>query len=162
MSDRTPVQLQILDCPLQQAQAVIDLIDHVGLHLEFVDDRQPANDQLGLGLSYMNNELVCGSAAEIAEALQQAAPDASWELWENPDRTSLGDLYRFTPALGLWSAACSAEGNALFTSTQILGLVDNDGFSRTRLETKLGIPHAEALQYLATRNHGVVLSPSKV
>ncbi|MFC4048371.1 DUF3145 family protein [Actinomadura syzygii] len=159
MSDRTPVQLRILDCPIEQAQAVIDVIEQTGLHLEHVEDGQPADDQLGLGLIYMDNAVVCGSAAKIANALHQAASGASWEVWEDPEQTWLGDLYRFTPALGLWSADCNSVGDPLFTSAQALGLID-ERLPRARLETKLGIPHAEALRELATRNDGIVLSPS--
>ncbi|MFC4048373.1 hypothetical protein ACFOY4_01645 [Actinomadura syzygii] len=43
MPDRTRVQMQILDRSREQAQAAIDTVEQIGLHLEHVEDGQPAS-----------------------------------------------------------------------------------------------------------------------
>lgn len=154
MSDRTPLQLQILDCPLSQVQAVIDLVDQMGLHLEHVSDGQAADDHLGLGLTYMNDQTRCGSAQEIAQHLQQVAPDASWQVWEDPKYEWLGTLFRFTPALGLFAANCDAAGTPVFTDERVLELHESP-----ELLAELGMNHIDALRALEESNDGVVLPP---
>lgn len=158
MSDRTRLHLRILDCPLDQVRAVLDVIEKHRLHMEYDDEDHPAPDQLGLGLSYMDNEVVCGSAEQIATQLQQSAPGASWEVWEAPMFDWLGDLYRFTPELGLWTAECSSEGDALFTTEQVIKLAGDQSLSGDELATKLGITHEAALRDRTRRNEGIVLT----
>lgn len=159
MSDRTHIQLRVLDCPLDQAQAVIDLIDQENLGLEFVEDDQPSTNQLGLGLAYINDEITCGSADLIAKHLQEIAPGASWEVWEDPAYSWLGTLIRFTPDLGVFTADCDVDGVPYFTDQQVLDFVDENMLSN-QLKTRLGRNHAVVLNDLADDNDGRVLSPA--
>ncbi|WP_181273658.1 hypothetical protein [Brevibacterium oceani] len=161
MSDRTHVQLIVHDCPPDQAAAVLSIIDQHDLHLEYVEDGQPADGQLGLGLTYMDPEVVCGSAQLIAQELEQSAPGASWEVWEDPKYEWLGDLYRFTPTFGPWTANCDAEGTPVFTPDEVhrLAVLPNTVDEPARARA-LGEAHADALRALAARNEGIVLDPN--
>lgn len=158
MSDRTPVQLIVADCPIDQVAAVLDLVKRFGLHVEYITDDQPVDGQLGLGVTYMDTEVVCGSAFTMARQLQQTAPDASWEVWEDPAYEWLGDLYRFTPELGLFTAECNSQGDPVFTDEQVLRLFDEHP-TRDRLESRLGGTHAAVLRNRLDDNAGVVLTP---
>lgn len=158
MSDRTPVQLTVSACPTEQVGAVLDVIESYGLHLEYVEDGQPGDDQLGLALTYMDPEISCGSAQKIAQELQNHAPDASWEIWEDPKYEWLGDLYRYTPELGVFSAECDAEGTAVFTADEVhkLAILPNTVNEPARAYA-LGETHHSALRSLDKANEGVVL-----
>lgn len=160
MSDRTHLTLKISDCPASQAQAVIDLIDQHGLHPECDQPGQPADDQLGLGLAYMDHEVTCGSAQEISTHLQRVAPEASWEVHEDPAYEWFGDLYRFTPGLGVFTAECDAQGEPVFTPAQIRPMAYlPDTPDEPALSVALGEAHREALADLDAENDGVVIVP---
>jgi len=159
VSDRTPVQLTVYDCPPSQAAAALRVIHEYGLRFEFLNEGQPADDQLGLGLTYMDPEVPCGSAQLIAHTLQESAPRASWEVWEDPAYEWLGDLYRFTPDLGLWTANCDTEGTPLFTPDDVhrLAALPNTTDEPARARA-LGQTHDDRLHTLATANEGAVLA----
>lgn len=159
MSDRTPIQLIVADCPLDQTQAILDLIEDKSLVIEYVDQTNPPEGQLGLGLSYMDYETTCGSSAEIAKHLQEVAPGASWTVWEDPAYEWLDKINMFTPELGLFTAECSTEGDAVFTADEIL-TIESRCSSRDALKTELGFDHRDALRELAEKNEDVVLVPS--
>lgn len=157
MADRTAVQLKIPDCPPEQVSAVLEIIERRGLHLEFVEDGQPNDDQLRLDLVYMDHEISCGSAVQIAQELRQKAPDASWEVSEDPAYEWLGDIHRFTPALGMWSTDSAADGEPVFTAEKINCILAEGRIHPERIDEKLGNSHAEALLRLTETNRDVIL-----
>ncbi|WP_026820054.1 DUF3145 family protein [Arthrobacter castelli] len=148
MADHAPVQLTVFDCPPTQAAAVLDLIDQRDLDPEYGTGHQ-RHDQLSLHLAYRDTEGPCGSADEIATQLQLTAPDASWQVWEDPKYEWLGSLCRFTPGLGLWTAPCDADGCPVFTDQQVLTLYDETN-NRNELEQRTGRRHNLALRTLAS------------
>ncbi|WP_347956138.1 DUF3145 family protein [Gordonia aichiensis] len=117
MGDRTPLQLQIVACPTAQAAAVLEIIDAYNLVLDADGDGD--HGVLRLGEKYVDAEARCGSAEEVASRLHEAAPDASWECWEDPKYEWLGNLYQFTPELGLFTAECDGEGQPRFTASEV-------------------------------------------
>lgn len=147
--DRTHAQLTVYDCPLDQAQAVLDVIEQFGLHPEYDEPDTPADNALALGFSYMDHEMGCGSAQEISRTLQDVAPSASWLVSEDPFESYLGTVCAFTPDLGLWTNDCSAGGDAVFGVDAVLELVDDD-LSKVEIQKRLGITHDEALTELLT------------
>jgi len=104
-------------------------------------------------LSFGVNEARCGSAQELASALTTAMTDPSHEtecgfckgggcencddsgvvmvtlspfaftLWEDPKYEWLGELWRYAPEAGAYSADCDADGNAVLNTSQVLKLV---------------------------------------
>src|SRR5699024_7462220 len=126
---------------------------------EFLNEGQPADDQLGLGLTYMDPEVPCGSAQLIAQTLQESAPRASWEVWEDPAYEWLRDLYRFTPDLGLWTSNSDARGSRRFTPADAprLAALPNTADAPARARA-LGQTHDDRLHTPATANEGAVLA----
>lgn len=72
-----------------------------------------------IGERYMDPEMSCGSADEYAGNLMEAAPGASFVLWEDPAYQWLGDLRAYAPDLGLFAAQCDADGNPTLMPGQI-------------------------------------------
>lgn len=161
MADRTYFQLTVHHCPEDQVGAVLDIIAEHGLHPEY-EDGGPREDQLALGLTYMDDETRCGSADTIAHQLVEQAPQASFELWEDPKYEWLGDLRRYTPQLGVFAADCDSEGNAVFTVEKVKNLAAlpdtvNAATGDSPRARALGETHAAALRALAEKNAGVVM-----
>ncbi|KJR10243.1 hypothetical protein UG54_01295 [Gordonia sihwensis] len=109
------MQLRIANCPDDQARAILEIIDAHDLSVD-IDDRP---NVLRIGEIYRIDEIPCKTSEEIANELQEVAPDASWECWEDPKYEWLGDLYRFTPELGLFTVECGGEGEPLFTAFEV-------------------------------------------
>lgn len=117
MSDRTPLQCHVYDCPQEQREAVLRvLVDSYGLDLDWGS----ADPSAGLCLTqpYTGHDLRVGSAAELAAALREAAPGSSFVLWEDPAYEWLGSLEAQAPCLGAFSADCDAGGTVLCTLPQ--------------------------------------------
>lgn len=148
MSDRTHVSLTICDCPSDQARAVLDVIERFGLHPEYDEPDAPQDSVLALRLNYMDHEIVCGSAQEISTMLQEVAPGASFEVFEDPFDSYLGTVYRFTPGLGLWSADCCAGGDPVFDVEMVRTLMNQNASKVETYEQALGIAHDKALTTL--------------
>lgn len=150
MGDRTCFQLQIADCPADQASAILEIIDAHGLSVG-IDD---APNILRLGERYACDETLCGTAEEVAAELQSVAPDASWECWEDPKYEWLGDLYRFTPDLGVFTAACDGEGQPRFTPLNVRQFMKKAAaIDETELRRSLGETHKDALAEKIKKAH---------
>lgn len=154
MGDRTWLQVVIHDCPPKQAQAVLEVFDDYGIHPG--DDVTVPDGRLALGTTYVNEEILCGSAQEIAARLQVDAPECAWELWEDPKLEWLGDLWRYTPMLGAWTAQCSSQGTPVFSADHIRSLHTRVSHPLTlhELDKLLGFKHSRALGGLLVQNTG--------
>ena len=58
-------------------------------------------------------DIVCDTVPDIAAALREAAPGASWVTWEEPCATGPGRAIAFTPALGEHHGECDRSGEIL-------------------------------------------------
>jgi hypothetical protein len=154
MGDRTWFQAVIFDCPPNQAQAVLDVFDEYGIHPG--DDVTVPDGHLALGATYVNEDILCGSAQETAARLQVDAPQSSWELWEDPKLEWLGDIWRYTPMLGAWTAQCSSQGTPVFSDDHIRSLHMRVSHPLTlhELDKLLGFEHSRALAGLLPQNTG--------
>lgn len=141
MGDRTALQLRIADCPVDQAGAILEIIDAHDLSVD-IDDRPTV---LRIGEIYRIDEILCNTSEEIANELQVVAPDASWECWEDPKCEWLGDLYRFTPELGLFTVECGGEGEPLFTPVEVRHFMAKAATGGDDLARSLGELHEQAL-----------------
>jgi hypothetical protein len=103
------LQAHIYDCPPGQLWYVVRTLRNLGLHREY-----PSSEMAGqLDERWLREEARDDSAYQLAEALQEAAPGASWYLWQEPQAGELGDLYAFTPRLGLFHGACDGAGGVV-------------------------------------------------
>lgn len=161
MSDRTPLQLRIVHCPPNRVRPILDVIEEYDLHPDPADQAGLDENHLGFNVLYLGLEVRCGSAAETAKTLQSIAPDASWEVWEDPKFEWLGDLYRFTPKLGVWTSECDNSGDAVFKAGEITALLEDRSLSRDDLDTKLGLVHTAALDAVRDTYGTLVLSADR-
>lgn len=161
MVDRTSAHLRVVDCPTDQVGAVREILDRTGLHLEFVEDDNPADHELGLGLVYMDQEIGCGVMNDVAQQLQERAPGASWEASEDPAYFWVGTVHRYTPALGWWSADCDDDGKPLFDEKGVNALVAASRIDPAVTDKRIGRTHAQTLEALAIANRDVVLTTAE-
>ena len=75
-----------------------------------------------LGECYQAYEVSCGTADELGGALAEL-PGISFVLWEDPQYQWLGDLRAHTPELGLFAAACDANGNVCLQPAELLAII---------------------------------------
>lgn len=118
MADRTCFQLRVAHCPAGEVSEILDIIDAYDLGCE-----DAADGVLVIGTTYLGPEVRCGSAEDIATSLQERAPGASRECWEDPKYEWMGRLFRFTPELGLFDKDCDADGVARFTPHDMRSLL---------------------------------------
>lgn len=137
MSDRTYFELKIVECPASQISEVRAVL----LGHSLLDD----DHVLRIGDSYTVDEIRCGTAEEVADELRVRAPGASWVCWEAPKYEWLGDLYRFTPELGVFTAECDGDGEPRFPPFHIQALLDSLGTDQAAWKRALGVTHRDAL-----------------
>ena len=112
MSDRTTFQVYLYECPEDQREAALGAIREVAGEWD-----EGAADQPGEGFTIYEARL--GTAMDTAHRLAEAAPGASFYMWEDPAYEYLGDVYAYTPALGMFTAQCDSYGEPVFTLSQI-------------------------------------------
>lgn len=120
MADRTSITLIVHDCPPDRVRAVLAVIDAYDL----AASGSPTPDQIELGEPFQAQDAPRGQAAAIALELSATAPELTFTLWQHPSEEWLGSVYRFTPDLGLFTAACDAHGTAVFTAAAVRELLD--------------------------------------
>jgi Protein of unknown function (DUF3145) len=113
MPERTSFQAYVYSCPEDQRQAAHRVLTQdYRLGLAWAET---APRQLSLTRPYTARVCLCREASDIAAAMREAAPGASFVLWEDPAETWLGDLYAYTPELGEFNAECDCDGNPAWT-----------------------------------------------
>lgn len=134
MADRTAFQFRLHACPPEEVADFFALIDDLGLSTDPGPWSTTPSTAITLGETYSNYETRCGSVDEWANEVAQAAPNACWEMWEDPKYEWLGDYACFTPGLGLYRAQCDADGVPQFSAEQIrTALADTDPDALERL-----------------------------
>jgi hypothetical protein len=148
MRDTTSFQAYVYTCPEDQRHAAHRVLAHdyrLGLAWD-----EPAPARLSLTKPYTEREFfTCGLAADVASYLHDAAPGASFILWENPAETWLGDLHAYTPELGEFNAECDCDGNPAWTPeavkhalSQIMAAVPSPSAATVlaELDKHMGVP----------------------
>jgi hypothetical protein len=103
--ERTYLRCYLYDCPEAERDAAATAMDYENMS--------------ATGEEWVNGDAPVDSAGTLAEALRDAAPGASWVLWEDA-----GMLYARTPELGDFSASCTAGGDVVLTHhemTEVIG-----------------------------------------
>jgi len=121
MSDRTNLQCYIYACPDDQKQAAADALSEMQLNWGCAD---ATPRELVLNQPYTEDQARCGSAEELAAELREAAPGASFVLWEDPAYEWLGSLQAYTPELGEFAGECDADGQVVAVLAGILAEID--------------------------------------
>lgn len=144
MSDRTYFQIVIYAAPADERAAIERIFEQYDIGYGETRDSDGFY-RVVLGAQANTHEIRCGSASDIAQELVHHAPRSSWELWEDPAYEWLGDVRRYTPDLGLFTAECTSEGCPVFTVAEVLQMVTQSEQSRLRA---LGETHRKALAAL--------------
>lgn len=118
MSDRTFAQVVIHSCPDGQVQA----LEAVLAELEYDCDVRSIDGRLALDVTYSQEEAPLDYHETTAAAIRAAAPGAAWRTWVDPKYEYDGILIMYTPELGVFEYACNAQGDAVFTATDILSV----------------------------------------
>jgi hypothetical protein len=106
--DRTCLKCHVYNCPEDQEEAARAALDQWGPWGEYEGDTDSPVD----GLTTATNT-ACDTVPDIAAALREAAPGASWVTWEEPTTGHPGRAIAFTPALGEHGGECDASGDML-------------------------------------------------
>lgn len=178
MGDRTSVQLFMYSCPPQQTWAIAEAIERWGLTDDMTGSYRPSIiaerivNGIGTGMPgapievgpgpwdlgylepgerYLGNDVNCGSADEIRDFLQTNAPDARWDVWEDPKYDWLGARFIHDPDLGTWTEECDANGapcyplesvNAWLDKALACSVADRDAV-REQIDRERGKPWLE-------------------
>jgi hypothetical protein len=89
------------------------------------DERYSIDDVpvVTIGERYLAQDVSCSSAGEYGDALREAAPGASFVLWEDPAYEWLGTLYAYAPDLGVFTAECDQDGTVVLSQDVTLQAV---------------------------------------
>ncbi|WP_060880121.1 hypothetical protein [Streptomyces scabiei] len=101
------LQLCIHSVPADEVVALLDLMREHKLHGEY--ERGPV-EALTLGQVYRARDAVLGLCEEVAARLEEDAPNAVFELWQDPHWSADGHYHAHVPQFGHFDAGCDAEG----------------------------------------------------
>jgi Protein of unknown function (DUF3145) len=135
MSDRTNFQVYVYECPEDQREAAAAAITDI------YDPDEGSTDDLAEGITVY--EARVGTADEVAAKLREAAPGASFYLWEDPCYEWLGDMYAYTPELGIFTAACDSYGEPVFKLSEVVVVVREAKGMLPVIQRKMGAPWRE-------------------
>lgn len=156
MTESMHLELSVVACPPDQGDAVLDLIHDHGLVVQDRQEGDPHDNELGLGVPYVNEEAPLEVYDRFTYLLQCDAPGVSWELEAHPSDGGVGMIHRFTPDLGLWAADCDLDGEPVFRAKELLG-----DRKLGELEFKLGQTHEKELSDLREQNRNVVIASQR-
>ncbi|WP_331734148.1 hypothetical protein [Streptomyces sp. NBC_00829] len=101
------LQLRIHSAPAGELVPLLDLMREHGLRGEY--ERGPA-EVLTLGQVYRSRDAALGLCEEVAARLEEDAPNAVFELWQDPHWSTDGHYHAHVPQFGHFEAGCDVEG----------------------------------------------------
>lgn len=101
------LQLRIHAVPDGEVIALLDLMREHRLRGEY--ERGPAV-ALTPGQVYRARDAALGLCEEVAARLEEDAPNAVFELWQDPHGSVDGHYHAHVPRFGHFEAGCDAEG----------------------------------------------------
>ena len=119
MSDRTSFQVHVYACPEDQREAALGALTEA---MGEPDEGEPG--ELEMMTCY---EISVGTGADLSAELVKVAPGASFLMWEDPAYQWLGDLYAYTPELGMFTCACDADGTPVMNASQVTRVIEATG-----------------------------------
>jgi hypothetical protein len=146
MSDRAPIQLYVYDCPPEQRAAVKEIIDNE--YLSFDWGSGDSEGELRLDGPYTDDDMVLGAEGEIAAAIIKAAPDCTFNIWQDPKYEYMGAGISYTPDLGEFRYVADADGNPTFIADQIAEICEMPPEERDKA---LGKPWTERFRQFRTQ-----------
>lgn len=154
MGDYSNAQLTVYSCPPEEVRAFTRLIDEYGLKDDWCGDNPPANEII-LGHTYCDNDVNIGFVNDYTVD----APNSAWVRWNDPKYEYLGDLEIHVPGLGYFRAQCNADGEAQFSTDQIIAAIEKQPADAGRDQILMAIGELtgkqwnEAIAALTTWEH---------
>lgn len=108
MSDRSSLQILVYSIDDQDREEVSATLAEHGL-LPGWDGETSA--PLALGTCYGAHESPLGEVRELVREMQEQAPSAVFEAWQDPHPTADGEYFAHVPGVGTYTADCDAQGN---------------------------------------------------
>jgi hypothetical protein len=122
MSDAsTYLHAVIHAAPDGQHEPILEVLRGHGMYDEHYSWKLAA---LTLGEQYDNDTSQVGAARRMADELVEAAPAASFEVWERPNSQWLGTVVRHTSELGWFEGTCDIDGVVQLDSAAVMLLLD--------------------------------------
>lgn len=101
------LQLRIHSASPDEVVALLDLMREHKLRSEY--EPGPA-EALRSGQVYRARDAALGLCEEVATRLEEDAPNAVFELWQDPHWSADGHYHAYVPEYGHFEASCGAEG----------------------------------------------------
>ncbi|MGQ4404393.1 hypothetical protein ACN6K4_006017 [Streptomyces hayashii] len=101
------LQLRIHAAPVGELVPLLDLMREHGLRGEY---ERGSAEVLTLGQVYRARDAALGLCEEVAARLEEDAPNAVFELWQDPHWSADGHYHAHVPQFGHFEAGCDAEG----------------------------------------------------
>lgn len=108
MSDRSSLQILVYAVAEEDRAVVSDVLD---AHVLLPDWDGDPSTPLVLGTCYGVHESPLGEVRELVREMQEQAPSAAFEAWQDPHPTADGEYFAHVPGLGTYTADCDAQGN---------------------------------------------------
>jgi hypothetical protein len=146
MGDWTSGAATIHTCPPHRVRRVLDIFAEHDLtpeDAEYIQDTEDTEDDttLHVGEWYTAN-FTCGSAVNLSTELINHAPEVAFTVYEQPAYEWVGTICTYVPELGLFTAACDANGDVLLTQKDVLALESQPHDVR---HMELGVPWLTAI-----------------
>jgi hypothetical protein len=122
---------------------IASILREAGLRREFDDDPDPSPDNL-VGAPWTDYEFSLGMMDPTISELLAVEPRIWLRAQEDAYSPWIGEMWMYTPDLGMWRANCSDEGVPMFTDNEVremvsMRLTDQDPDGRL-MERRLGKP----------------------
>jgi hypothetical protein len=114
MGDRTHFALVVYACPVEQRQAVLEIIESHGLAINY-GTRPASYDSLCLVETTYTDETYGDAPSDVADELVTAAPGATFHTWTEPAYDWLGVTVMYAPDLGRFQADGDANGSPVLS-----------------------------------------------
>ena len=115
------LQVRIYDITDDERADALEALRTFGLTFGF-DIHSPLTE-LTLGEGYGSHSVHLGGVDEFAALLNEMAPSAVFETWQDPHPDADGHYLAHHPAVGTFEAGCDAEGNPHLPVSEIKSLL---------------------------------------
>lgn len=149
MSDRSAFTLVVYDCPPEQREAVLGIINEHGLTEDYFGDKDV--DELDLGATYGYGEMDLTAYQDVAEEIIEAAPGATFQCWNDPKYEYGGATTIYAPDLGRFTGDCDSDGDPYITASRFREVMKGGSAFADQQDRALGLPWLDRLDDLKAK-----------
>lgn len=146
MGDDAPLGLTVYDCPDDERDAVLGIINEHELALDY-EGYGREEEELILGRTYGDGQASLGRDDEIGIQLMSEAPNATWRLHQDGVYGNEAQVQMYVPELGLFKHSADNNEWAVFRADEVRELL---AMSAEERDNKLGTPWEKRIDELRT------------